>query len=105
MMCRRIDWMVCVMPVVAVLGTATAHVAPRTDRPLAGPRVPLLPCVSVENEPSWPQFHVMNAATADGRNVSDPRGWMVEHLNDANAIVEYRGIYHVMCQGVCARAC
>lgn len=50
-----------------------------------------LECQPTNVEPNWPTFHVVN-------KVTDDPPLKMEHLNDANAIFEYKGIYHVMCQ-------
>jgi hypothetical protein len=43
---------------------------------------------------NWPTYHFMNNVT---RNASSG-ALLLEPLNDANAIVEYKGIYHAMMQ-------
>lgn len=70
---------------------------------LRGSAAPL-ECTPAEVAPQWPVFHVMNRVTqceaVRGSQCSEPPvGLVVEHLNDANAVFEYNGIYHVMNQG------
>ena len=50
-------------------------------------------CQSAAAQPNWPTFHIVNNVTkhADGH-------LSMENLNDANAVFEYKGIYHVMNQ-------
>jgi hypothetical protein len=63
-----------------------------------------LECQPASVVPNWPTYHVMNAV---GKGPPFPTGCSpvprtdlcVEHLNDANAIFEYKGVYHVMNQG------
>ena len=47
-----------------------------------------LECTAAQAHPQWPIFHPFNSLD---------HGEM-GHLNDANAIFEYRGIYHLMMQ-------
>ena len=42
---------------------------------------------------NWPTYHFMNNVTRTASGTL-----LLEPLNDANAIAEYRGIYHVMMQ-------
>ena len=64
-----------------------------------------LECRAASDAPNWATYHLMNAvtwpnATAPGTgDCSGAPGLCVEHLNDANAIFEYRGVYHAMNQG------
>ena len=63
-----------------------------------------LECTSAEVAPQWPTFHIVNRVTQcdparGGPCGQPPAGLAVEHLNDANAVFEYKGIYHVMNQG------
>eukprot|EP00041_Stephanoeca_diplocostata_P017920 m.370352 g.370352 ORF g.370352 m.370352 type:complete len:629 (+) comp20858_c0_seq34:199-2085(+) len=53
-----------------------------------------LECTPASEEPNWPTYHVMNNVTKDPVTGK----LSMEKLNDANAIFEYKGIYHVMCQ-------
>eukprot|EP00039_Didymoeca_costata_P023013 m.347742 g.347742 ORF g.347742 m.347742 type:complete len:140 (+) comp33911_c0_seq1:50-469(+) len=51
-----------------------------------------LPCTSATEQPNWPIYHIIN-------NVSkDSAGLHIRPLNDANAIFQYKGIWHVMNQ-------
>eukprot|EP01052_Picozoa_sp_SAG31_P041570 SAG31_NODE_6338_length_2057_cov_24.509704_2_plen_338_part_01 len=50
-------------------------------------------CTSVLDKPQWPTFHALNAVTRDSGGVLH-----TAHLNDANAIFEFGGLYHIMCQ-------
>lgn len=43
---------------------------------------------------NWPTYHFMNNVTKDKASGA----LLLEPLNDANAIAEYKGIYHVMMQ-------
>ena len=64
-----------------------------------------LECRAASDAPNWATYHVMNAVTLpnathhQGDDCIGAPGLCVEHLNDANAIFEYRGIYHAMNQG------
>ena len=42
---------------------------------------------------NWPTYHFMNNVTKDASGAL-----LLEPLNDANAIAEYKGVYHVMMQ-------
>ena len=42
---------------------------------------------------NWPTYHFMNNVTKDASGAL-----LLEPLNDANAIAEYNGVYHVMMQ-------
>ena len=46
---------------------------------------------------NWPTYHFMNNVTKNGSGAL-----LLEPLNDANAIAEYKGIFHIMMQeGLC----
>jgi sucrose-6-phosphate hydrolase SacC (GH32 family) len=51
-------------------------------------------CTSAREKPQWPTYHPFNSVT---RNPTTGALTMA-HLNDANAIFEYRGVFHAMCQ-------
>ena len=50
-------------------------------------------CTSALEKPQWTTFHVFNPVARDKRGVLH-----TSHLNDANAIFEFGGLFHVMCQ-------
>ena len=52
-----------------------------------------LQCQSQAVMPTWPIYHIFNNVT---RNAAGEL--VMRHLNDANAIFEYKGLYHSMCQ-------
>ena len=61
-------------------------------------------CTSSATNPNWPTFHIMNRVTRcvlgkDKGCLPWDHGLSVAHLNDANAIFEYKGVYHAMNQG------
>lgn len=53
-----------------------------------------LECTPASEEPNWPTYHVMNNVTKDPVTGK----LSMEKLNDVNAIFEFKGIYHVICQ-------
>eukprot|EP00035_Acanthoeca_spectabilis_P009324 m.165748 g.165748 ORF g.165748 m.165748 type:complete len:600 (-) comp14685_c0_seq3:70-1869(-) len=63
---------------------------PRPSAPISENLAP--ECAAAQSQLQWPQFHVLNRVTPG----NPPK---VDHLNDANAIFEWKGMYHVMNQG------
>ena len=50
-------------------------------------------CTPASERPNWPTYHFFNNVT-----LTADRGRVMEPLNDANAVFEYKGLYHVMLQ-------
>jgi hypothetical protein len=63
--------------------------------PAVGVRATPIECTDATTNPNWPTFHVINAVSRDPKTGA----YVAEHLNDANAVFEHAGIYHVMNQG------
>jgi hypothetical protein len=60
-----------------------------------------LECASAAEEPQWPTYHALN-----GLQRARDGTLNLQKLNDANAIFEYKGIYHIMMQHGCnAQGC
>jgi hypothetical protein len=52
-------------------------------------------CTAWQDNPDLPTYHILNEVTVlPGTHKS-----LAAHLNDANAVFAYKGIYHVMTQG------
>ena len=51
-------------------------------------------CTSALDRPQWPTFHFFNKVTVPAGG----GGPVMEPLNDANAIFQHRGVFHVMMQ-------
>lgn len=58
-----------------------------------------LECTSAEQEPLWPTFHLFNNVSLDSSGRLQMQG-----LNDANAVLEYKGIFHAFVQGGLGRS-
>ena len=70
------------MVVVGVVAAAAALSAPLS---FADP----IQCTSAAERPNWPTYHFFNNISANLK---------MEALNDANAVFQYKGLYHVMLQ-------
>ena len=66
-------------------GTPDASARPQAEPPVQ--------CTPSSRYPQWPTFHPFNAVTR-----SPGGGLAMEHLNDANAIFDFGGLYHAMAQ-------
>jgi hypothetical protein len=53
-----------------------------------------LECTSAVDQPLWPTFHLFNNVSRDTHGKLQMEG-----LNDANGILEYKGIFHAFVQG------
>ena len=58
-----------------------------------------LECTSAEEQPLWPTFHLFNNVSRDSSGQLQMQG-----LNDANGVLEYKGIFHAFVQGGLGRS-
>jgi hypothetical protein len=92
MMC----WLLAAFAAVMAPSAAAAAAAPSHHHHTAPP----IECTDAATQPNWPTFHVINAVSRD----PETGELAAEHLNDANAVFEHAGIYHLMNQGSSGRA-
>eukprot|EP01048_Picozoa_sp_COSAG05_P029858 COSAG05_NODE_10052_length_586_cov_0.745380_1_plen_140_part_10 len=71
---------------------------------------PPMQCTAANEKPQWPTYHFFNNITRGPacycspapcscpHSTSTPTELVMEPLNDANAIFEFRGLFHVMMQ-------
>ena len=66
---------------------------------LAGSVAAPLECTSADEQPLWPTFHLFNNVSRDSHG-----HLQMEGLNDANGVLEYKGIFHAFVQGGLGRS-
>ncbi len=99
--------MLAMTAVVAVLLSTVVMVTPALVSASSTP----IQCTASSERPNWPTFHFFNnitkapacycspaPCTCPGGGTPSDGGLVMEPLNDANAIFEFKGLYHVMMQ-------
>ena len=81
-------------PAAPLLAVLLLLAAPEVDASVEAGGSSIFPCAQVQASQQFPSYHLMNNLT---RHSDGSLG--LEWLNDANAIFQYKGVLHVMCQG------